>query len=340
MLIPQLEAYSVAIGVPVRNEIVRLPHLLTALAQQQGRLSFVLCLFFDNCTDGSINFVQRRAAALPFSIVSDYCHAGGSPSAGAARRRAMALASRSAPDGILLTTDADSEPALDWVVTNLAALAHADVVTGRITRDERRVPDKLDRMDAYLERLHQLRRIIDPVPWEAPETHHWTSGASTAVRMDVYRQLGGFEPVRSGEDGKFVEAAAQAGYRVRRDATVLVKTSSRRAGRAPDGLATTLAACDRTPVLPRMAHPEDMVWRFRQHANARAAYRTGAFATLAAALQLPWDQVSQVAAESINDEAFVSRIVGVPRGGMRLIGLAHAEKLLSDLEQIDPLEVA
>jgi GT2 family glycosyltransferase len=334
MLARKPETHPVAIGVPVRNEIERLPRLLAALAQQQEAPSFVLCLYFDNCTDGSIKLVQRRAAALPFSIASDYCDAGGSPSAGAARRRAMALAFRHAPDGILLTTDADSEPALDWVATNLEALVHADVVAGRITRAAHRAPDPLDRMGAYLDRLHQLRRILDPVPWEATETHHWTSGASIAVRAEVYRKLGGFDPVRSGEDGKFVDAAARAGYRVRCDARVLVKTSSRRVGRAPDGFATALATSDRTSVLPETTHPVDMLWRFRQQANARAAYHAGAFDTLAAALGLSENEVIQVAAKSVNDQAFASRIVGAPRGGMRSIGLAHAEALLSSLERV------
>lgn len=330
----QLDAFAVAIGVPVRNEIEHLPHLLAALAQQQGAPPFALCLFFDNCTDGSIEFVHRQAATLPFLIASSYCDAGGPPSAGAARRRAMALALRHAPDGNLLTTDADSEPPLNWVATNLTALAHADVVAGKITREDCRLPDTLARLGTYLDRLHQLRRIIDPVPWEAPRTHHWTSGASMAVRAHVYVQLGGFERVRSGEDGRFVEAAAHAGYRARRDAEVLVKTSSRRTGRAPDGFAAALAEYDGKPALPESWHPEDMTWRFRQHAHARSAYRAGVLGTLAAALRVSPDEALKIATESTNDEAFASRIVSASRREVRSIGLADAEVLLSGLEQV------
>jgi hypothetical protein len=302
------------------------------LAQQQKAPPFVLCLFFDNCTDGSIEFVQGQAAA-PFPIKSSYCDAGGPPSAGAARRRAMALALRHVPHGILLTTDADSEPALDWVATNLAALEHADLVSGRIVRDDSGISDPLTRIGTYLDRLHQLRRIVDPVPWEAPQTHHWTSGASMALRAEAYRQLGGLEPVRSGEDGKFVEVAAHAGYRVRRDATVRVKTSSRRIGRAPDGFAVALAKCDRTPVLPETWHPDDMVWRFQQHKIARAAYRTGAFNSLGTSIPMSRELVLQIAADSPNEEAFAYRAVSASRGKVRSIGLADAEVLLSGLER-------
>lgn len=329
----QCDAFAVAVGVPVRNEIERLPHLIAALAQQQGAPPFILCLFFDNCTDGSIEFVHRQAAVVPFLVTSAYCDAGNPLGAGAARGRAMALALRHVPDGNLLTTDADSEPTLNWVATNLAALAHADVVAGKITREDCQLPDTLARLGTYLDRLHQLRRIIDPVSWEAPRTHHWTSGASMAIRADVYLRLGGFERVRSGEDGRFVEAASHAGYRVRRDADVLVKTSSRRTGRVPDGFAAVLAEYDGKPALPKSWHPEDMAWRFRQHARARAAYRVGVLGTLAATLGISPAEALKIATESTNDEAFASRIVSASRREVRSIGLVDAEMLLSGLEQ-------
>lgn len=320
-------AKGVAIAVPVRNEAERLPRLLDALAHQTRAPGFSLCLFFDNCVDGSQALIEARRPDLPFRVLSDGCDAGGVPNAGAARSRAADLAVRAAPDGVILNTDADSEPAADWIAANLSALDHADIVAGRIVRRGSNAP-KQDRLERYLDGLHALRRALDPVPWEDGVTHHWVSAASLAVRTRNYAQIGGFPDQASGEDAAFGDAAMRAGLRVRRDARVAVLTSSRRMGRATAGFAATLAALDREGVDPVVTHPEDEAWRFSAQAAARAQHRAGAFETLAERLRLPLDEVTQVAAECVNGEAFAARIVGVPPGGLRSVPLAHAEALL------------
>jgi glycosyltransferase involved in cell wall biosynthesis len=325
---------ELAVAVPVRNEVDRLPRLLTALANQGSGVPFTLCLFFDNCSDGSAELIASWAERVPFEIVSDACLSGGAPNAGAARRRAMALAGDRLESGVLLTTDADSEPAADWIAMNVKALEHADVVAGRIIRGEQRTPDAQDRVCAYFDRLHALRRALDPVPWEGTETHHWTSGASLAVRADIYRRLGGFAARVSGEDAAFSDSAARAGYRVRRDARVIVRTSSRRKGRARNGFAASLAALDDFGTASDLVHPDDEAWRFRMQATARAAYNAQDLRSLPQLLGLPPAEVETVAAACVNAEAFVARIVGAPPGGLRMVSLAHAEALLAGADQL------
>jgi hypothetical protein len=322
------------VGVPVRNEVDRLPRLLTALADQRGAPPFTLCIFFDNCDDGSVQLVESWTARLPYAVVTDCGHGSGSPNAGLARRRALALALEQGSTGLLLTTDADSVPAPDWIATNLAALARADIVAGRIVRTNDAEPHAQDRISAYFDRLHAMRRLLDPVPWESEDTHHWTSGASLACRSDVYFRLGGFAPIASGEDAAFCDSAARAGFRVRRDGQVLVRTSSRRKGRAANGFAASLAALDGATQMPEVAHPDDEAWRFGMQASARAAYPTRDKSALAQRLGLPLAEVEQVAGECANAEAFAARIVGAPPGGMRMVSIAHAEALLTGLEQM------
>lgn len=326
---------EVAIGLPVRNEVRRLPRLLTALAEQHGSQPFRLCIFFDNCTDGSPDLVAGLASQLPFAIDSERCAVGGPPNAGAARRRALALASayRGSHAAALLTTDADSEPAPDWIAANLIALEKADVIAGRIFRKAGEAADMQHRVASYYDRLHVLRRRIDPVPWEDAESHHWTSGASLAFRAGVYRQVGGFPPIPNGEDAAFADVATRAGFRVRRDPSVIVRTSSRRKGRAEEGFAATLSMLDALPEPPQVSHPDDETWRFRFQADARAAFEAGHPGTLAEALMLPLSEVEAVARECHNGEAFAARIVGTPAGGMRMVSLAHAEALLVVKEQ-------
>lgn len=321
----------VAIGVPVRDEVTRLPRLLAAFENQESPRAFTLCLFFDNCNDGSAQFVASRAPHLRYQIVTQSVNSGGPPNAGAARRKAMALALQHAQGGTLMTTDADSEPAVDWVAANCAALEHADIIAGRIARADVRAPDMHDRMAAYFDRLHALRRTLDPVSWEADGSHHWTSAASLACRSETYRTLGGFAAVANGEDAAFADGAARAGYRVRRDASVTVRTSSRRKGRAECGFAASLTALDASKYMPDVTHPEDEAWRFRMQARARVAFEAGRPHSVVSCLGLALDEVEQVALQCANGEAFAARIVGQPPEGMRTVGLGHAEALLAVL---------
>lgn len=323
----------IAVAVPARNEAERLPHLLAALARQRGAPHFTLCLFLDNCSDGSADAIAALAATMPYPIVTDCCRAGGPPNAGEARSRAMALALRHAPDGIVMTTDADSRPEADWIAANVAGLAAADVVAGRIVRAVAPGGDMLDRLARYLDRLHDLRRRIDPVPWEGDPTHHWCSAASLALRAATYRAIGGFAPVPSGEDAALCDQAMRLGLRVRRDARARVWTSSRRSGRARGGFASTLAHFDRRDAQPEVSHPDDEVWRFERQAEARRAFADGRLDGLAARLSLPSAEVRAVAAECRNDEAFAARIVGAPAHGMRIVPLGHAELLLDAARQ-------
>lgn len=321
-----------AIAVPVRNEVACLSRLLDALATQRDAPDFALCLFFDNCTDRSSDLVASLASRVPYRVVTGRCDAGGAPNAGRARGHAMALAAAEASDGIVLTTDADGEPTEDWVATNIDALAGADLVAGRVLRGLGPSSPAQDRVEAYYDRLHAVRRTIDPVAWEGVPTHHWTSGASLALRTTTYQALGGFTPIASGEDAALCDAAMRAGYRVRRDARVVVRTSARRDGRAVHGLAATLAAFDRADHLPVTSHPDDEAWRYRMQADARLLHGSGAYDVLSNRLGLSRAEVERVAGECRNGEAFAARIVGAPPGGMRMISLAHAELLLSALE--------
>jgi hypothetical protein len=320
---------EVAVAVPVRNEVAGLPRLLRALARQRAAPPFALCLHLDNCGDGSAALVA--AADLPFPVRVSEAACGAAPNAGRARARAAALGRAVAPDGVLLSTDADSEPGDDWIAANLAGLRHADLVAGRIIRAGGRPSPLQDRTERYLDRLHALRRRRDPVNWEAPVTHGWTSAASLAMRVAAYDACGGFEPRPTGEDAALADAAARRGFTLRRDAAAVVRTSARRRGRVVGGFAAALAAADARR-LPIVAHPADEAWRYDLQAQARALHGGGDYADLARRLGLPLAEVRQVADECVNGEAFAARIVGPPAGGLRHVPLPLAERLLAALE--------
>jgi hypothetical protein len=324
---------AIAIAVPARDEAERLPVLLNALAKQQDNPPFTLALYFDNCVDGSEALVGAMADRLPFPIIMHGGHSNNPPSAGVARRRAMALAASVVPAGTLMTTDADSAPAADWIAANLRGLQAADIVAGQIVQEAVRTSPVQAQLAAYLDRLHRFRRLLDPVPWEATMSHHWTSAASLAMRSDTYRAIGGFPAIPSGEDAGLADTAARGGYRIRRDAAVRVVTSSRRSGRATTGFAACLSSWDCADRPPEVADPEDEAWRYARHAEARRLHSIGCLDDFAASLGLSLAEVEQVAGECRDGEAFAARIVGAPPGGMRPVPLPRAEHRLATLEQ-------
>jgi hypothetical protein len=207
------------------------------------------------------------------------------------------------------------------------------VVTGRITRAGERPCPLQDRVEAYYDRLFALRRRLDPVPWEAPVTHHHSGGANLGIRLGAYRAVGGFVALASGEDARLVDDAARAGLRVRRDAACVVHTSDRRVGRASGGLSLALRHLDGIDAARvSVAHPADAAWQYRHQAAARAAFAAGQPQGIARALGLAEDHVAGVAADCPNGEAFAMRIVPVPPGGVRTVALPVAEAELAALE--------
>ena len=324
---------AAVVCVPVRNEEALLPRFLDALAAQRGGGRFTLCMLFDGCDDNSAAIVAARIRDLPFAVVTAAVSAG-EPNAGLARRRAMGLGLSvlGEDDAVIVSTDADSVPDPDWLSANRAALEHADVAAGRIVRAGGDPNPVQDRVEAYYDALFDLRRRIDPVSWEAPRTHHYTSGASLAFRSAAYRDLGGFEPLPSAEDARLVDAAHWSGLRVRRDAAIRVETSARRVGRANGGLADHLRRLDAGEGDAMMAHPDDMVWRYRGHAAARAAWsHPHRFGALANELRHDPDDVARVAASAANAEAFAMQIVPEIAGGERIVSLDNAESALAAL---------
>ena len=276
-----LEPFSV-VAIPVYNEAARIAACLDALAAQVGLEphSFGVLLFLNNCTDATAELVKDYSG-MPWTmrVIEQTDPAA---SAGWARRIAMNAAAdwlgESGSNGVLLTTDADSRVGVEWVARNLAALADgADAVAGRISLDPdeaARLPARLHargRLEAQYERLlTEIGARLDPEPGN-PWPCHWSkSGATLAVRLSAYRQVGGMPDMPAGEDRAFVDAIRANDLVVRHDPGIEVVTSGRLDGRARGGVADTIklrcdvpeSPCDdRLETLPRLVMR--VVWRRR-----------------------------------------------------------------------------
>lgn len=321
-----VEALPLAICVPARNEAAVLPQLFGAVERlERVGVAPRLCLLLDSCDDASLALARDYAASASMPVIVEEA-AASDANAGRARHRAMMLGDRSLNgEGVLLTTDADSIPSRDWLQAIVSGLRQADVVAGKVVRTVTRSNPLVDRLEAYYEALHALRRSLDPVEWEGKPTHHYASGANLGLPVASYRRLGGFEPLANGEDGRLVDDAARAGLRVRRDAACVVHTSDRRFGRVAHGLAGTLRTLDRDGEAIDVAHPRDAAWQYRGHGLARLAFAEARFGSLSAVVGLTIDHLVGVARDCPNAEAFAMRVVPTPPDGMRRVSLGIAE---------------
>ncbi len=169
--------------------------------------------------------------------------------AGHARRLAMELAAEQAcTDGILLTTDADAVPPVDWVARNLAGLRNGvDIVCGRAIIDPAEaalIPTHLHEDDALecelIALLDNLAWVLDPELHDPAPRHTEASGASLAVWVEAFRRVGGIPAIPAGEDRAFVRALWMIDARVRHDPGIRVTVSGRIVGRAQGGMADAI----------------------------------------------------------------------------------------------------
>lgn len=336
-------ARSAAICIPVRNEEALLPASLSALAalKVEPWLAVNFCFMLDGCIDRSEALIAAFANQSPHRVFTAASVDAGASNAGKARAAAMTLGRRASggqTNTALLTTDADTLPANDWVIRSCRALRTSDVVAGRIVREDQGTTPLQDGLELYYDRLYALRRSLDPVPWESPFAHHHVGGASLAFRAEAYAAVGGFRPLASAEDATIVDDAHRMGLRVRRDRDVVVTTSARHHGRAVNGLADHLRAMAEDPAPIRVAHPERAIWQYRGHAIARASFgrlhEPGVVEELSAQLRMPADHFQRIAAGACNAEAFATLAVPEAPGTERLISLAEAEQAIARLEQM------
>ena len=209
-------------------------------------------------------------------------------------------------DGVILTTDADSQVAPDWIAENLASFrAGAEVVLGRIDLDGEGelLPDALHRRgeleDAYESLLTELCWLLDPLehnPWP----HHATiSGASLGITRSAYCRVGRLPRVALGEDRALVALLSRQDAKIRYCPTAHVITSGRTDGRAPGGVADTLRIRSREPE----AFCDDALEPFRT-AFARALWR-GRLRRLhlagRLALDQDWAAKLEISAQEVND---------------------------------------
>jgi glycosyltransferase involved in cell wall biosynthesis len=261
--LPNMPAVPVRaiVAIPARDEEDRIETCLEALLDQKDREgrplppdSFGIVLLLNNCRDQTAEIARKHLASSPRpSVLVQTTFDSSQANAGWARRVALdfgalwiELARR--PNGVLLTTDADSRVPPQWIARNLSAIdAGCAAVAGRVTLDaseERLLPQSLlqraAQEHAYEQALIALRASIDPIPHD-PWPNHWAaSGASYAITLAAYRAIGGLPYPANGEDRALTAALLRYDVPIRHDPDIVVVTSARLEGRAVGGAADAM----------------------------------------------------------------------------------------------------
>ncbi len=260
---PPGPALQACVVVPARNEEELLPSALRSLAEQRtadGKLLpheiYEVILLINNTTDRSAQIATSFRRLYPtFRLhVIERVFARSHAHIGHVRRLLMDEACRRLEAVVgtrpaILSTDADSQVAPNWISANLNELANgAEAVGGRIVV----LPCEQDLLDPATRTLHRYdhvyRRLVswtehrfDPEPHDPWPRHHHHYGASLAVTPETYKAAGRLPPRRFFEDLAFHDALVQRDVRLRHSNRVKVFTSARLSGRARFGLSRQLS---------------------------------------------------------------------------------------------------
>lgn len=244
-----------AIAIPARDEERRVEHCLDACRRamdgwsQNGIITVLVNNSCDHTARRALAWARRNARPLR---LAECRFSAAEAHAGSARRAALDFArAHVTAEGWLLTTDADSQPAPDWIGANLAPLAdgRAAMVCGFVDLDAAefaRLPSWIVERDAAEDRYRrtalELASLLDPDMLNPWPFHGIISGASLAMSVAAYDRVGGAPIVPCGEDRALVRRFLAHDLPVLYADAPRVVTSGRLDGRAPGGMADTIAS--------------------------------------------------------------------------------------------------
>lgn len=260
---PPGERIEACVTVPAKDEEDLLPSALRALAEQKTIMGdpldherYEVILLINNTRDRSRHVAEQFRRLYPtfnLHIVERNFNSADSHN-GYVRRLLMdeacrRLETRVGSGNAILTTDADSQVASNWISRNQEEFSNgAEAVAGRIvilpaeeaflhptTRAIQRYDHLYRRLVAWIENR------LDPQPDDPWPRHHQHFGASLAITPSTYKSVGRIPPRRHFEDIMFYQVLIRHDVRLRHSNRVRVFTSARLTGRARFGMSSELS---------------------------------------------------------------------------------------------------
>jgi hypothetical protein len=254
---PAKPSLKLTVILPVRNEEDNLVRTLDALNYQfdnQGvRFNpedYEVLLLANNCNDRSVEIAldyQRQNTDFQLHIEDIYLPAD-IAHIGTVRRLLMdaaydRFANIGRHDGVIASTDSDSEVDKLWVYQTLQEINKGnDVVGGRIfTRPVHSISRLYYLRDiTYKHLVSKLEDMLDPVANDRWPRHFQCFGASFAVTCGMYDRCGRLPVVPFLEDMAFHRSLIRVDAKIRLSPFVQVFTSDRIDGRVDFGLSIQL----------------------------------------------------------------------------------------------------
>lgn len=225
----------VAVVVPAHDEEERIGDALRAIERSACRqpLTVEVVVVLDACTDRTAQVVRsRRPEGVERHVVTTSVRCAAS-----ARHVGFGYLERAARhDCAVLSTDADTVVAPDWIERHVAGLdAGLDALAGTVELDGRAG----ERLDLRRWRLDYERLFAND------RRHPHVHAANLSVRLDVLRAVGGFGHRQRAEDIDLWDRLRRhPSVRIGSDHTLTVRTSHRLEGRVVGGFATALGRFD------------------------------------------------------------------------------------------------
>ena len=254
---PQKIDVLISVIIPVKDEADSIPETLDALRNQLAKtgeilnpLCFEVLLLTNNCGDNSFNVVKDYQDEFPsFNLhLANIELPSNIANIGTVRRLLMDSAynrfmARGAENGIIASTDGDTEVDAYWVSNIQGAIKNGnDAVGGRIF--PKNIPEscRLYHLQDvcykyYVSRLDAHFNPLQNNPWPR---HFQFFGASMAVTCAMYERAGGLPNVPFLEDEEFRKALCRVDARIRMCPEIKVYTSARLKGKVEVGFSEQL----------------------------------------------------------------------------------------------------
>jgi len=233
----------VSVVIPARNERRLVERCLASVIDAAHRLTIgaSVVLVDDGSSDHTADVAEAVLAGFPSVVLRvDESNVGAARTAGV-NHAISGLAGVDPADLWLAFTDADtSVPAL-WLRRQLHhANDGVDGVAGMVSLDSTRPALVKSFRDSYMRDVRT-------------DTHPHIHGANLGVRASSYLAVGGFVPLRCGEDRDLWFRLVARGHRLVNDPQLLVTTSARLKSRTRGGFATDLRNLERSMIAEGLA---------------------------------------------------------------------------------------
>jgi cellulose synthase/poly-beta-1,6-N-acetylglucosamine synthase-like glycosyltransferase len=230
----------VGIVVPAHNEADRIDRSLATVRRALEhaclqRVAIEIVVISDSSTDTTADRARQALRKQDSVLEIDRQNAGAARLAGF---DLLLSASEGLPSETvwLATTDADTLVPRDWIMRQLRWWRRgADAVAGMVA------PLSWWEQTSTVQQRYEVHMSSLGTGQGHPHVH----GANLGVTRDAYCAAGGMPPISSGEDRAFCNSVKAVGRKVFHVSDVVVETSTRRKGRAPDGFSCLLRTLGR-----------------------------------------------------------------------------------------------